>query len=548
MVRERGRLAGLIHPRGPGSNKQFRYNFGCILKSLWYPDAGVAVGRPLRPPRMPRSILLAFATRLDPWGCDAGEDAPRAGPILAALTERSFDRVVILSRPPRRDCAERAALAVREAHPGTAVELEAVELSDPCHHQEVLAKLRASLKRVRARGPDDALNVLLTDDPAEVHACWVILVLAGELPARLLNFRRSASGGALAPRVLREVRWRESAPRLGLGLLAFVSDKRGELYDEAAAVQEGRTSDHLFTPRTLEAAAHLARSPLPVLIQSEPGTQKTLFAALLHQLSGREGQLVVFNCATVPPEFAEAALLGEAEGDGLLPGKLQLADRGTLLLIKFQKLDERLQLAVLQAAEEGEIRPVAAKIRQRVNVRIVVTTDLDLALEVTRGRFNAEVFRRLRANLVRLPPLRERHRDLPALIRSELERANRREPRPKRLSPAALAKLESHSWPSNLSELRRVIEQAFLNASGTTIGPDDIEFDLSTNIDNHFVPAAPRIRRGFSIETYLRGVKHELVQIALRKTQGNQSEAARMLGVTPQAVNKFLRTRRPPAA
>jgi len=493
---------------------------------------------------MPRSTLLVFATRQDPWTCDAGEETPRPGPILAALAERSFDRVVILWRPQRRESAERAVAAARESHPRTAFELEAVEFRDPCHHPEVLSQLRQSLKRVRARGPEDELAVLLTDDPAELHACWVILVLAGELPARLFNFRRAASGGAAAPRVLREVRWRDSTPELSLGLLAFMSDKRGELYDEAAVLQEGRTGDHLFTPRTLEAAVHLARSPLPVLIQSEPGTQKTLFAALLHQLSGRDGQMVVFNCATVPPEFAEAALFGEVEGDGLVPGKLQLADRGTLLLIKFPKLAERLQLAVLRAAEEGEIRPVGAKGRQRVDLRIVVTTDLDLALEVTRGRCHAEVFRRLRANLVRLPPLRERHRDLPVLIRGELERANRREPRPKRLNPAALAKLESHSWPSNISELRRVIEQAFLNAAGTTIAPGDIEFDLSTNIENHFVPAPPRIRRGFSIETYLRGVKRELVQIALRKTNGNQSEAARMLGVTPQAVNKFLRTTR----
>jgi sigma54-dependent transcription regulator len=497
---------------------------------------------------MSRSTLIAFATHQDPTFCEAGEDAPRSGPLLSALAERRFDRVVILARPQRREQAERTAKAAREAHPRALIELEAVDLADPCNHPEVLAQLRLSLKRIRARGPEDEWGVILTGDTAEIHACWVILLLAGELPARLFNFRRPAATGPLAARSLREVRWRDAAPELGVGLLAFLSDKRGELYDEAAVVQEGQTSGHLFTPRTLEAAAQLARSPLPVLIQSEPGTQKTLFAALLHQLSARDGQLVVFNCATVPAEFAEAALLGEGEGDGFVPGKLQLADRGTLLLIKFQRLPEKLQLAVLRAAEENEFRPVAGHVRQRVNLRIIATTDLDLALEVTRGRFNAEVFRRLRANLVRLPPLRERHRELPLLIRTELERANRRQPRPKRLTPTALAKLESHSWPSNLSELRRVIEQAFLNAAGTAIGPDDIEFDLSTNLDNHFVPAAPRIRRGFSIETYLRGVKHELVQIALRKTQGNQSEAARMLGVTPQAVNKFLRTRRPAAS
>jgi DNA-binding NtrC family response regulator len=344
---------------------------------------------------------------------------------------------------------------------------------------------------------------------------------------------------------LREVRWRDSSAMLDTGTQALLSDQRSGLYEEAAIIQAGQSSERIFTPRSMEAAALLAKTNVPVLIQAEPGTQKTLFAGLLHQLSRRDGPLVIFNCGTVPPDLAAVALFGEAEPGGRVPGKLQLAEGGTLVLMKFQKLAEDLQLALLRAAEDGEITPVRSKVSERFNVRICVTTDLDLANEVTCGRMNAEVFRRLRAGLVRLPTLRERSHDLPHLIRDELERANRRQPRPKRLSAAALTVLESHHWPSNLSELRRVIEQAFVNSDASTIEPEDIEFDLSTNLDNHFNLAPPRIRKGFSIENYLRNVKHELVQIALRKSHGNQSEAARMLGVTPQAVNKFLRTARP---
>jgi DNA-binding NtrC family response regulator len=485
---------------------------------------------------MPRSSLLVFASAQDPTFIDPREDLACPGPILSALTERRFDRLVIFWRPERREQAERTAMFVAERHPRLTTELQALEMSDSHHHPEIWAKLRTAVRRVRSKSPQDDCSVLLTGDTPEIHACWVLLVLSGELAARLFNFRKGA---------LREVRWRDPSAALDPSTLALLSDHRSGLYEEAAIVQAGQASERIFTPRSMETAAQLAKTTFPVLIQSEPGTQKTLFAGMLHQLSRRDGPLVIFNCGTVAADLAEVALFGEAESGGRIPGKLQLAEGGTLVLMKFQKLAESVQLAILRAAEDGEITPVRAKVSERFNVRICVTTDLDLAAEVTCGRMNPEVFRRLRAGLVRLPPLRERSHDLPHIIRDEMERANRRQPRPKRLSLAAMTKLESHHWPSNLSELRRVIEQAFLNSDRSTIEPEDIEFDLSTNLDNHFTPAAPRIRRGFSIEEYLRGVKHELVQIALRKSTGNQSEAARMLGVTPQAVNKFLRTKRP---
>lgn len=482
---------------------------------------------------MPKDTLIAVAAGQDPSYLDPREDATVPGPILSALADRRFDRLVILWRPKRQEAAERTAAAVAERHPRLAVELQTLELDDAHNHPEIWAKLRTTVRRVRARSPQDDFAVLLTGDTPEIHACWLLLVLSGEFPARTFNLRAGR---------LREVRWRDSSTLLDPATRALLADPHSGLYEEAAIVQSGQATERIFTPRSLEMAAQLARSNVPVLIQSEPGTQKTLFAALLHQLSRRGGPLVIFNCGTVPADTAEAALFGEAEAGNRIPGKLQLAEGGTLVLMKFHKLAERLQLAVLRAAEDGEITAVRSKAAERINVRLCVTTDLDLAAEVTSGRMDPEIFRRLRAGLVRLPPLRERSHDVPAIIRDEVDRANRRQVRPRRLSTAALAKLESHHWPSNLSELRRVIEQAFLNSDRPTIEPEDIEFDLSTNLENHFTPAAPRIRRGFSIEEYLRQVKQDLVQIALRKSNGNQSEAARMLGVTPQAVNKFLRT------
>lgn len=141
---------------------------------------------------------------------------------------------------------------------------------------------------------------------------------------------------------------------------------------------------------------------------------------------------------------------------------------------------------------------------------------------------------------MRLPPLRERPGDISLLAHDELERLNRTLPRPKRFAPAALARLESHAWPSNISELQRVVEQAVLNAAQPAIHAADIDLDLAVNLSNVFTGTAPRIRDGFSLTDYLRSVKHELVRSTLGKTGNNQSAAARLLGVTPQAISKYL--------
>jgi DNA-binding NtrC family response regulator len=263
-------------------------------------------------------------------------------------------------------------------------------------------------------------------------------------------------------------------------------------------------------------------------------------AALIHQLGNRQaGPLVIVNCATLPENIFEAALFGEPEDSDA--GKLRQADGGTLVLLKIQHVPAPVLIRLFKAADDGHYYHGRGSTLVKVSARLIGTTDRDLADEVRHGRFPAEVWRRLQASTVRLLPLRERPGDAALLAREELERLNRTLPRPKRFSAAALAKLESHAWPSNVSELRRVIEHAIVNSEQPTIQPGDIDLDLSVNMANVFATPTPRIREGFSIEDYLREVKHELVRSALKKTRGNQSQAARLLGVTPQAISKLMR-------
>jgi two-component system response regulator HydG len=197
---------------------------------------------------------------------------------------------------------------------------------------------------------------------------------------------------------------------------------------------------------------------------------------------------------------------------------------------------------LFRAVDDGYYYAAGSRRSTPVDVRLIGTTDRDVEEEVRHGRFPPELWARLQASILRVPPLRERKEDIAVLASEELERLNRRVPRPKRLTRSALARLESHSWPSNLSELQRVLEQAVVNAEGSVIDAPDLDFDLGVNLSNVFTRLEPRMRPGFSLPEYLRNLKYELVRSALRKTGDSKSEAARLLGVTPQAVHKYAAT------
>ena len=493
-----------------------------------------------QPCGMARQTLITFVGLRDPYAHDPNEDGRHKGPILTVLDERSFDRVILLGRPHRGDHGGRTRQALRELHPKVAVQVIELELGDATLHPEILAKLREGLGRIRREAPDDEWSVSLISGTPEIHACWVLLAVAGELPAKLLNFRRTVHNGIAGPRFVRELDWGEPLAALRPETLALLSARRDRWDDVDQQGAAQTTPRHYFSRATLELAVNLSRHLAPLVVKGEPGTQKHLFASLVHQFSNRaSGPLLIFNCATVPAELFETVLFGE-EGDGE-DGKLRQTDGGTLVLIKAQQLPAALLARLLKAVDDGHYYRARGRTPVKVNVRLILTTERDLEEEVRLGRLPAEIWRRLRTALVTLPPLRDRPGDVLRLAKDELERLNRTSPRPRRFSPAALAKLESHRWPSNVSELRRVVEHAVLTAEQPAIQPDDLDFELAVNLANVFTTAVPRLREGFSMMDYLRAMKLELVRGALRKTGGNQSKAARLLGLTPQAVSQILR-------
>ncbi len=254
---------------------------------------------------------------------------------------------------------------------------------------------------------------------------------------------------------------------------------------------------------------------MPILILGESGTGKELIARLVHHLSSRaiEG-FVPLNCAAIPKDLFESILFGHKKGafTGASqdhPGKFDTADKGTIFL-----------------DEIAELPPAIHK---------------DLAASIVQGTFREDLFFRLNVGVINLPSLRERRSDIPRIALHILDKVNERLRKPKRLANDSLKVLQLRAWPGNVRELENTIERTAWLAKKDTIEPGDLAFVESAEEAGTLIHP-PDLAEGFSLEEYLVTTRKVILERALEVSGGNQSRAARLLGISPQAVNKFLKT------
>jgi transcriptional regulator with PAS, ATPase and Fis domain len=233
--------------------------------------------------------------------------------------------------------------------------------------------------------------------------------------------------------------------------------------------------------KVLLSAQRAAQSSAKVLITGESGVGKDLVARYVHANSPRSRQrFIAVNCAGLPEELLETELFGHVKGSFTgayrdTPGKLQLADRGTLFLDEVAEMSLRMQALLLRFLENGEIQRVgAADPNVNVDVRIIAATNGDLPGLVAAGKFREDLIYRLRVIHLQIPPLRARRDD----IRAMAEHFSRSGQRQVRISAEALRLLERYRWPGNARELYNVMEQAAWSTLGNTIEPDDLPTTL----------------------------------------------------------------------
>jgi two-component system response regulator FlrC len=294
----------------------------------------------------------------------------------------------------------------------------------------------------------------------------------------------------------------------------------------------------------MEAADDVAATPTTVLILGESGTGKELVARHLHAASGRTGPWVAVNCAALPAELLESELFGHERGaftgaTDRRAGRFEQAHRGTLLLDEISELPLGLQAKLLRVVQEREVDRVGGQRPVPVDVRLLCTSNRDLSEMVRRGQFRSDLYFRLDVFPLLVPPLRERPEDLGPLAAALSGEAARTLGRPAPpLSAAALEALRRHDFPGNVRELRNVLERAVVRCRGPAIEPSHLALAPAGRLSPSPSPAPAEL------PLELAALERMAIAEALRRTGGNRTHAARVLGIGLRTLRNKLRAAR----
>jgi two-component system response regulator AtoC len=317
-----------------------------------------------------------------------------------------------------------------------------------------------------------------------------------------------------------------------------------QLSDELAGLRgpSGIVGHSSALQQAIDVARKVARHPSTVLITGASGTGKELFARLIHDASPRSTQaFVAVNCGAIPEQLLESELFGHARGAftsaaAARKGLFEEANGGTLFLDEIGELPLALQVKLLRALQEGEVRPVGDNAPIAVDVRVVTATARDLEAEIAAGRFRSDLFYRINVVRIQLPALRDRREDLPALVRHFLGHFNERLGTSiSGVTPAAMRLLLDYSWPGNVRELENVLERAMVLAEGADIEVEHLP-PLKGDGADVAGPDAGDDLSDLSVKRRTEALERSLIAQALANTGGNRTRAAKLLDLSPRAL------------
>ncbi|MBX7277742.1 sigma-54 dependent transcriptional regulator [Pseudomonas sp. ERGC3:05] len=320
----------------------------------------------------------------------------------------------------------------------------------------------------------------------------------------------------------------------------------------SAAEGEGPIAFEPASAQLLELAARVARSDSTVLISGESGTGKEVLARYIHQQSDRAKQpFIAINCAAIPDNMLEATLFGHEKGSftgaiAAQAGKFEQADGGTILLDEISEMPLGLQAKLLRVLQEREVERVGARKPIQLDIRVVATTNRDLAGEVAAGRFREDLFYRLSVFPLAWRPLRERPADIIPLAERLLNNhVKKMKHAQARLSAEAQACLISYPWPGNVRELDNAIQRALILQQGGLIQPQD--FCLAMGSGAAPLPslapspvAVAEAESGGALGDDLRRREFQMIIDTLRAERGRRKEAAERLGISPRTLRYKL--------
>ncbi|MDI6747161.1 MAG: sigma-54 dependent transcriptional regulator [Rhodocyclaceae bacterium] len=446
-----------------------------------------------------------------------------------------------------------------------------------------------------------AMNILVVEDDDSLRDALLITLEAA-------GYRISGADGGPAALALIErqtfhmvISDLRMAPMNGLQLLAEIRLKRPGLpvllmtafgdVDKAVAAMRGGACDFMLKPFEPKAlldqieryatppaaegviavaqvtrdvlllAARVARSDATVLLTGESGVGKEVFARYIHDQSPRsKGPFVAINCAAIPDNLLEATLFGHEKGaftgaQSAQAGKFEQANGGTLLLDEISEMPQGLQAKLLRVLQEREVERVGGKRPSPVDIRVLATSNRNMAAEVAAGRFREDLYYRLNVFPLAIPSLRERPADVVPLAQHFLAMHGARLGRVAKISPAAAAILAAHPWPGNVRELENVMQRALILAPGDSIEAghlllqdDGVPSFNSTSTPSAAVPPAPTFAPSITQAVVSAGnpanmkdLERQHILETLAKVGGSRRRAIEILGISERTLRYKLK-------
>ena len=427
------------------------------------------------------------------------------------------------------------------------------------------------LAQLRAESPDVVmLDVMLPDESgletfhrliqADPKVPVIFITASGTSDTAIEAMKLGAYDYLLKPLEAEQIR---RLVERALVIRRFMHVPVGVMANEGAGSTDSLVGRCPAMQEVYKAIGRVASQNVTVLVAGESGTGKELVARAIYQHGPRaSGRFLAVNCAAIPEALLESELFGHEKGsftgaDLKRIGKFEQCSGGTLFMDEVGDMSPLVQSKVLRALQEQRFERVGGNETIKTDVRIIAATNRDLEQMVADGTFRADLYYRLNGYTIKLPPLRERQSDIPVLVEHFLRLfARELDKSVNDISPEALDVLGRYLWPGNVREFQSVLRQAILQATGPVLLPDFWPAEVRQNNRGEASAAVRANGHGVELESFIEGRLHDsqdlyaetlthveraLLTRVLRHTSGNQSQAARILGITRGSLRNKIR-------
>ncbi len=458
------------------------------------------------------------------------------GPIAQAVSEGSFQEVILISDVPDSDCNEY--INWLKTFTSAQIQTKKVSLSSPTHFGDIYEAAVAVIKETQdSKDGDVELTYHLSPGTPAMAAVWIIIAKT-RYPATLI----------------------ESSIKAGVKIASVPFDLSAEFIPDLLRKQDERLEkltaglspeapefDNIIhrsniMKRVIAKARLIAPRSVPVLIEGDSGTGKELLARAIHNAGTRkEKPFVAVNCWAIPSELIESELFGHEKGaftgaEKQRLGYFEAANAGTLFLDEIGELPPAAQVKLLRALQEKEVTRLGASKPIPFDVRVIAATNKDLIKEVAQGRFRPDLFYRLAVAVLKLPPLIDRTGDVGLLVDRILDQVNEEsvnEPgyKYKKISAAAKNLMLQHTWPGNVRELQNTLRRAAIWSSGPIIDAEDIRDAIlpMSQPGNDGLLGKP-LANGINLFNLMEKLAQHYLKRALAEVNGSKTKAAELLG------------------